>query len=95
MMSQAEIRRRARYMAAEMIVSDVEAGMDIAGYTQDGSEEETAALTEALLRVSDMLRRRLPPGYAIDPGISNGSARQEGARDDRISPGRPGDGGGA
>jgi hypothetical protein len=71
-MSQAEIRRRARYMAAEMLTSDVEAGMDIASYTEDGSEEETAALTEALLRVADMIRRPLPPGYQIDPENLNG-----------------------
>jgi hypothetical protein len=82
MMDRTEIRRRARFMAAEMIVSDVEAGMDIASYTQDGSEEETAALTVALLRVSDMIRRRLPPGYAIDPDIME-NARHRAVRRNR------------
>jgi hypothetical protein len=81
-MSQAEIRRRARYMAAEMIVSDVEAGMDIASYTQDGSDEETAALTEALLRVSDMIRRTLPPDYQIDPDVME-NARHRAVRSTR------------
>jgi hypothetical protein len=71
-MNKTEIRRRARYMAAEMIASDVEAGMDVASYTEDGSDEETEVLTAALLRVADMIRRPLPPGYQIDPGILNG-----------------------
>jgi hypothetical protein len=79
MMSQIELRRRARFMAAEMLVSDVEAmGMDVASYTQDGSDEETAALTGALLRVADMIRAPLPAGYKIDQDNLNGRCLADG-----------------
>lgn len=66
-MNAAERRRRARFIAAELIISSVEAGMDVASYTETGSDAETQALTTAILGIADQVRAWLPEGYTIGP----------------------------
>jgi hypothetical protein len=65
-MNAVELRRRARFLAAELVTGSVEAGMDVASYTETSSDEETEALSDAILAVADMIRATLPEGYTID-----------------------------
>lgn len=65
-MNAVERRRRARFLAAELIISSVEAGMDVASYTETSSDDETQALSDAILAVAYQVRRSLPEGYTID-----------------------------
>jgi hypothetical protein len=64
-MNATERGRRARFLAAELIISSVEAGMDVASYTETGSDAETQALADAILAVADRVRRPLPEGYSV------------------------------
>jgi hypothetical protein len=65
-MNQREVRRRARFIAHELIIGDIEAGLDIASYTDSGSNAEARLLETALREIAAWIRRPLPAGYQID-----------------------------
>lgn len=72
-MNRREVRRRALFIASELIVSDVESGLDLASYTDGGSDAEARLLETELRAVAAQIRRRIPAEYRIDPETAGGA----------------------
>lgn len=62
-----EAKRRAKFMAAELIDGSIDAGLDVASYTETDSDEEADLLERELRAVADSIRKGLPSGYRLDP----------------------------
>jgi hypothetical protein len=74
-MGRREARRRAWYIAAELIEGDIEAGLDLASYTGDGSGAQARLLEAELRAIASRLRRRLPAGWRFDQKEETGGGK--------------------